>query len=269
MERHFVSICGRRPQRHNDVFVIATRGTPMKVVHDLLAALNRNRPTSTRRTALAALISIAVASSGSPQASGQITFGQPTSGPRPVRLWDDQKDWVTALAFLKDGKHLCVGTYEEILMRDVRKSDAPKKLAISPGYVKSLALSPDGKLLAAGHYQTVSLIDTAAWKIKRTVGEHAGDVRGAAFSPDGKLLATACEEEVAHVWNVADGREARALRGHRFPVLAIAFSPDGSRIATAAGDETRITQRGEVTVWNTADGKEIFSFRNPRQAATD
>ena len=50
------------------------------------------------------------------------------------------------------------------------------------------------------------------------------------------------------------------LEGHSYPVLAIAFSPDGKRIATAAGDDTRVTQPGEVKVWSAADGKELMSF---------
>jgi WD40 repeat protein/predicted dehydrogenase len=194
--------------------------------------------------------------------------GEPPGAGRAIQIWEDQRDWVTSLAFLKDGQHLCVGTYEELLLRGVRGSEVPKSLAVAPGYVKSLAVSPDGKLVAAGHYQALSLIDAASWSIKRTIGEHAGYVTGVAFSPDGRLLATACEDGTARLWNVADGKAVRVLAGHSYPVLGIAFSPDGKRIATAAGDETRVTQPGEVKVWNAADGKQLYSFTNHRHAAT-
>lgn len=68
-----------------------------------------------------------------------------------IQSWDDQPDWVTSLLFLKDGRHVCIGTYEQLVLRDARGTDEAKTLPLPTGYVKSLALSPDGKLIAAGH----------------------------------------------------------------------------------------------------------------------
>ncbi len=186
-----------------------------------------------------------------------------------IQSWDDQPDWVTSLVFLKDGRHVCVGTYEQLVLRDARGTNEAKALPLPPGYVKSLALSPDGKLIAAGHYQALTLIDPAAWAVKRNVGSHTGYVTGVAFSPDGKLVASACEDGQARIWNVADGKMVHVLgRESSMPMLAIAFSPDGKRLATAAGDESRVTLTGEVKVWDAATGKELWSFHNHHQAAT-
>ncbi len=186
-----------------------------------------------------------------------------------IQSWDDQPDWVTSLVFLKDGRHVCVGTYEQLVLRDARGTDEAKTLPLPPGYVKSLALSPDGKLIAAGHYQALTLIDPAAWAVKRNVGSHTGYVTGVAFSPDGKLVASACEDGQGRIWNVADGKMVHVLgRESSMPMLAIAFSPDGKRLATAAGDESRVTLTGEVKVWDAATGKELWSFHNHHQAAT-
>ena len=63
--------------------------------------------------------------------------GDSSAASRLVQSWEDQPDWVTSLAFLKDGRHLCVGTYEEILLRDARGSDAARTLPLAPGYVKA------------------------------------------------------------------------------------------------------------------------------------
>jgi predicted dehydrogenase/sugar lactone lactonase YvrE len=186
-----------------------------------------------------------------------------------VQSWDDLPDWVTSLAFLKDGRHVCVGTYEQLVLRDARGTDEAKTLPLPAGYVKSLALSPDGKLIAAGHYQALTLIDPAAWSVKRDVGSHSGYVTGVAFSPDGKRVASACEDGQGRIWSMADGKAVHALGGAAaMPMLAIAFSPDGKRLATAAGDETRVTLAGEVKVWDAATGKELWSFHNHHQAAT-
>jgi WD40 repeat protein/serine/threonine protein kinase len=52
-------------------------------------------------------------------------------------------------------------------------------------------------------------------------------------------------------------------RGHGIDVWSVAFSPDGNRVASGAGmfvysdDEGR----GELAVWNTATGQEVFSHR--------
>ncbi|HET6324727.1 MAG TPA: Gfo/Idh/MocA family oxidoreductase [Planctomycetaceae bacterium] len=192
-------------------------------------------------------------------------------GIRPLHVWDEQPDWITSLVFLKDGHHFCAGTYEQLLALDARDQAASKSIPVQPGYVKALALSPDGKTLACGHYQAVTLLDAATFAVKRTIGDHAGYVTGLAFSPDGRQLATAteaAETESARVFDIATGKVVHVLTGHHFPVRAIAFSVDGKRIATAAGDEERITQPGEVKVWNTADGNELNSFSNPKRAAT-
>lgn len=192
-------------------------------------------------------------------------------GLRPLHVWDEQPDWITSLVFLKDGRHFCAGTYEQLLVLDARDSGPPKSVSLQPGYVKALALSPDGKTLACGHYQAVTLLDAATLAVKRTLGEHAGYVTGLAFSPDGRQLATATESgenESARVFDLASGKVVHSLSGHQFPVRAIVFSADGKRIATAAGDEARVTQVGEVKVWSAADGKQLNSFSNPKRAAT-
>src|ERR1700722_7639370 len=143
---------------------------------------------------------------------------------RTIVTWDDLPDWVTSVAFLKDGRHLCIGTYEELSLRDVRGTDAAKSLPLPAGYAKSLALSPDGKLIAVGHYQALTLVDASKWAIKRDIGQHTGYVTGVAFSPDGRFLASACEDGAARLWNVADGKLVREFNGHTYPFTAIAFS---------------------------------------------
>jgi WD40 repeat protein/predicted dehydrogenase len=201
---------------------------------------------------------------------GQERFitSEPAPRIRPIHAWSGEREWITSLAFLKDGRHLCIGTYEELIVRDARDKEPAKRLDVRSGHLRSLAISPNGKLLAAAHYQAVSLVDVSKWSIQRTLGEFVGYVTGVSFSPDGRLLATACEDNTAAIWNVGDGKLVHKLEGHSYPVLGVAFSPDGARIATAAGDETRVTREGEVILWNAADGKPIKTYTNHKKAAT-
>ena len=84
---------------------------------------------------------------------------------------------------------------------------------------------------------------------------HDAAVNAIAFSPDGKLLASAGDDFVVRIWDLANGREVRALTGHGKEVFAVAFSPDGKVLASGAGEPN-------IRLWNVADGKEL---RDPLQ----
>jgi WD40 repeat protein len=55
------------------------------------------------------------------------------------------------------------------------------------------------------------------------------------------------------LWDVATGRELRALNGHAGPVKSIAFSQDGHRLISGATN-------GEVKIWDIESGREVNSL---------
>jgi WD40 repeat protein/uncharacterized caspase-like protein len=55
------------------------------------------------------------------------------------------------------------------------------------------------------------------------------------------------------LWDVATGRELRALNGHAGPVKSINFSPDGHRLISG-------TTNGEVKIWDVESGREVNSL---------
>ncbi|MBC8875283.1 MAG: PD40 domain-containing protein [Planctomycetes bacterium] len=71
-------------------------------------------------------------------------------------------------------------------------------------------------------------------------------VESLAYSPDGRLLA--CGSGHLRVYEVATGKLARLLIGHRENVLTIAWSPDGTKIATGSSDNT-------LRIWDVNAGK--------------
>ncbi len=71
-----------------------------------------------------------------------------------------------------------------------------------------------------------------------------GGLHACAFSPDGRLLALASADGGVHLWDLARGRSAGALRGHRSAVVFCGFA--GERLATAGAD-------GLVRLWDLAD----------------
>jgi WD40 repeat protein len=92
---------------------------------------------------------------------------------------------------------------------------------------------------------------------------HADRVNALAYSPDGTKLASASRDGSVRVWDIGNGRELLAYRGHPAPppvsdanpvegtsvlrVPAVAWSPTGTLVASAGGNE--------IHLWDPATGK--------------
>jgi WD40 repeat protein len=67
---------------------------------------------------------------------------------------------------------------------------------------------------------------------------HPGPVTAVAFTPDGLVL-TAAHDGNLYVWDAADGRVVRTVRGHADPVRGFAVAPDGTAVFSAGGRAAR------------------------------
>jgi WD40 repeat protein len=81
---------------------------------------------------------------------------------------------------------------------------------------------------------------------------------GIIYRPDGKLLAVAGEDNAVHLWDLAAGRELRALLGQRGLLSSgaagsVVFSPDGKLFASEGKDWS-------VRLWEVDTGKELQRF---------
>jgi WD40 repeat protein len=81
---------------------------------------------------------------------------------------------------------------------------------------------------------------------------HGDIIFALSYSSDGERLATASKDGTVKIWDLSNGREVRAYRGHGGPVRAVTFAPNGKFIVSAGGTE--------VHVWNPDDGKLIRKF---------
>jgi WD40 repeat protein len=75
------------------------------------------------------------------------------------------------------------------------------------------------------------------------------------------------------VWDAQSGRQILTLKGHAREVTCMAFSPDGKRLASAGapdsggfvkddkGGHEIPPEPGEIKVWDTATGQEIFTLK--------
>jgi RNA polymerase sigma factor (sigma-70 family) len=140
--------------------------------------------------------------------------------------------------------------------------------------VARFAFAPDGKTLVtrmAGD-GVVAVWDVATGKELRRFGkpgERPTGVRwngfaslpGLAVSPDGKTLASAGDGICLTLLDLATGKEALALGGHRSGVTAVRYGPDGKTVISCGGDST-------VRTWEAATGKEVGEFRLPAGVLT-
>ena len=82
---------------------------------------------------------------------------------------------------------------------------------------------------------------------------HSKGVTCAAFGTDGSWIASGGADNSIKIWQVATGRELRALTGHTGSIKSLAISPNGQWLASGSSDRT-------VKVWNVATGRELYSL---------
>ncbi len=90
---------------------------------------------------------------------------------------------------------------------------------------------------------------------------HLAPIHRATFSPDGDALATASDDHTVRIWNIDDGKEQMALKGHPREVRAVAYSPDGTRIVSGSAEWVATNRElGEVKLWDAASGRELLTI---------
>jgi len=132
-------------------------------------------------------------------------------------------------------------------------------------------LSADGKVACVSGMgeKGVRLWDTETGKpilVRKETGQNV--FFSAALSPDGNTLVVSGEGNIAHLSDVATGKEVRQIQGpskaHLAPGLArlraesvywFAFSPDGKILAGTSGKDS-------FCVWNVADGRLRFTIKD-------
>lgn len=105
---------------------------------------------------------------------------------------------------------------------------------------------PDGRVLA-GAATDLTLWDVASGRRRNVIPQDSW-VTALAFAPGSDLAATGHDDGLIRLWDTADGRLVRQLRGYLRPVSALVFSPDGDRLASACEDKL-------MFVWNIETGE--------------
>ncbi len=102
----------------------------------------------------------------------------------------------------------------------------------------------DAKRVVTGGADKLARLWTSSLLWQR---KHSGPVRFANFTPKGDQVISAGDDKAIKVWNVADGKEIKAIT-HGAAITHASLSADGTKLAVAGADK-------KVAVITLADGK--------------
>lgn len=130
----------------------------------------------------------------------------------PIRIWEEHKDIVWAVAFSPDGRYLASG---------------------------------GGGQEMNGNWTEGSDFSIRIWNLKdgslhKKLDGHKNAITALAWFADSSRLASSSSDNTAKVWSVETGKEEATLLGHTDRVSGVAVSEDGSRILTGSWDKTCI-----------------------------
>ncbi|MCA9198246.1 MAG: hypothetical protein KDA87_11940 [Planctomycetales bacterium] len=137
-------------------------------------------------------------------------------------------------------------------------------LAAKP--ITAVAYSSLGKFAAVARYQTVELVSADSLAEIRRWDNHPGKVQAVAFAnQDSKLFAasgvTGLQGEV-RIWDLASGKLAKTLTGHRDVVYTMALSPDETMLATGSYDRN-------ILLWDVRTGRVVRELSGHNGAIYD
>lgn len=207
-----------------------------------------------------------------------------------VRFLSGHTDKVTCAAWSpKEDVIASASNDGNIYLWDIESGKIRSGLKTPGGEVYNLAWSRDGKLLAAisadeslrlwnGNVKihqfrhtlhdidwapdgTISLVgaESKSYAVRPGGGVDpislgvSGGILKTAWSADGKYIAMGSEDSTIRIWSVEEGRQIRALEGHRASINTLSFSHDGQLLASKAKD-------GRAIIWRCDLWEECFVF---------
>jgi WD40 repeat protein len=173
--------------------------------------------------------------------------------PEPIRSWRFRDSFYTALAFSSDSKWVAVGTQAGTVgVWDTSSGREQVRFSV-PGRALAVAFSSDNNLLAVGNSTGAIQVRDTVSGAERAAFQHDGrsEILALAFAPDGRSLASAADNDrTIYLWDVAAGKPAQRLPGHKNPLIlhdvGLVYAADGRTLASATA--------GGIILWDMTNG---------------
>jgi len=151
---------------------------------------------------------------------------------------------VNALAVLRDGHRVAVGTTRGIVVWDTREVLHDTNATIACGSaVQAMAVAHNGHIVAGCEDGNLHVVDVDTGNVVATLDAHDKAVRAVVVLQDGRVASVSREGCMVWLWDMGTGAWVSMLEGHA-NITALAVLPDG-RLASASQDDT-------VRLWDTA-----------------
>ncbi len=145
---------------------------------------------------------------------------------------------VSSVAFHPDGRRVVLGSYELLVIYDLKDEGAP--ILWEPrqrGWLYALAFSPDRRYLAsAGWGRSIHLWEVTTRRLVQRLDDHRGFVRDLEFSPDSRHLASVGEDRSVRLWHVETGLPVAVFHGHAQYTFSVTWYPSGQALVSGGGD---------------------------------
>ena len=195
---------------------------------------------------------------------------------------------ITTLRFSPDGKKVLSGGQDGVHVWDAAAGKSERHALLQDlsdpirihGMPQQYLLSPDGRTVITsvqhiGNPRVMDLVTEQEQYSLNTLINHTG--LSAAFSADGKIMAavttvaTPAQGPGVRIWNLASGREGVVVSLAPGQQYAVALSADGKLVAAVSNSYNRGGRPGqtaELTLWDTATGKERWTSTRDNQFMT-